>query len=200
MESKQLLRKKILSLRKNSKDLSLTLENEIIVKKTQEVIESIILNKNKHIILSNKADILDNMNIIGLYWPMKGEVDLSKLAIKFSTKVALPKLKGSRMYFVKYDLDSAMERSEFSKLMQPQNENKVEPSIIVIPSLSLSLHGDRLGFGAGYYDKYIEKATLTKNAIKIGICFHQDLNEYLPRESHDLVLDYVITDKTIIKL
>jgi 5-formyltetrahydrofolate cyclo-ligase len=200
MESKKLLREKFLSLRKNSKDLSLSFENEIIVKKTQEVIESILLTKNKYAIQGNMADILDNMNIVGLYWPIKGEVDLNKLAIKFSTKVALPKLKGARMYFVKYDLGSAMERSEFSKLMQPQNENKVEPSIIVIPGLSFSLHGDRLGFGTGHYDKYIEKLSITKKTIKIGVCFHQDLKEYLPREPHDLVLDYVITDKTIIKL
>jgi 5-formyltetrahydrofolate cyclo-ligase len=131
---------------------------------------------------------------------MKGEVDLIKLAIKFSTRVALPKIKGTKMYYVKYDLSSRMEKSEFSKLMQPQNENKIEPNIIIIPALSLSLSGDRLGFGGGYYDKYINKKAQKKKIIKIGVCFHRDLSEYLPREPHDLVLDYVITDKIIIKL
>lgn len=199
MESKKLLREKFLSLRKESKDLSHGLDNDIIVKNTQEVIDSIISNKNKRIISDKKPDILDNNTIIGLYWPLKGEVDLIKLAIKFSKKIALPKIKGTKMYYVKYGLGSKMERSSFNKLMQPQNENKVEPSIIIIPALSLSLQGDRLGFGAGYYDRYIDKAS-KKKIMKIGVCFHRDLSEYLPREPHDLALDYVITDKTIIEL
>ena len=41
--------------------------------------------------------------------------------------------------------------------MQPQNENKVEPSVIVVTVFSISINGDRLGFGSGYYDRYISK-------------------------------------------
>ncbi len=197
MKSKKVLRAKFLALRNKSEDLSHGLVNEIIVKNTQEVIDSLLLSRNK---ATKNTDLLDNNKSIGLYWPMKGEVDLIKLVIKFSAKVALPKIKGTKMYYAKYDPSSKMEKSEFSKLMQPQNENKIEPNIIVIPALSLSLSGDRLGFGGGYYDKYINKKAQKRKIIKIGVCFHRDLSEYLPREPHDLVLDYVITDKIIIKL
>jgi 5-formyltetrahydrofolate cyclo-ligase len=197
MKFKKILRKKFLSLRGKSKDLSLCLDNETIVKNTQKVIDSLLLSENK---ASKNVDFLDKNKSIGLYLRMRGEVDLIKLAIKFSARVALPKIKGTKMYYVKYDLSSRMEKSEFSKLMQPQNENKIEPAIIVIPALSLSLSGDRLGFGGGYYDKYINKKAQKKKIIKIGVCFHKDLSEYLPREPHDLLLDYVITDKIIIKL
>lgn len=200
MELKKQLRQKFLDLRKSSKDLSHSLENEIIVKNTQEVIDSISLNRNKQTNLAKKTDILDNHKIIGIYWPMKGEVDTIKLAVKFPTKVALPKVKGTKMYYVKYGYSSIMEKSPFSKLMQPQNENKVEPGIVIIPGLSFSLNGSRLGFGAGYYDRYFNKKPSRKNIIKIGVCFHRYLSEYLPKEPHDLTLDYVITDKIIIEL
>ena len=200
MELKEKLRKKFLSARKASKDLSYSCENEIIVKKTQEVISSILFSENKLVKRDKRIDILDTRSIIGLYWPMYKEVDLMKLAVNFSSRVALPKIKGTKMYYVQYNHSSRMEKSRFSKLMQPENENKVEPSIIVIPALSLSLKGQRLGFGAGYYDKYINKKLSRKNVIKIGVCFHENISEYLPQEKHDLTLDYVITDKVIIKI
>ena len=88
------------------------------------------INKQKII---KKTDVLDKNKTVGLYWPMQGEVDIMKLAVKFPSKAALPKIKGTKMYYVKYGYNSKMEKSSFSKLMQPQNENKVEPNIIVIP-------------------------------------------------------------------
>lgn len=200
MELKKQLRQKFLDLRKSYEDLSHGLENETIVKNTQEVIDSISFKRNRQTKLAKKTDVLDNNRAIGLYWPMQGEVDIMKLAVKFQSKAALPKIKGTKMYYVKYGYSSKMEKSSFSKLMQPQNENKVEPGIIIIPGLSLSLNGNRLGFGAGYYDRYISKKSSRQNIIKIGVCFHRDLSEYLPNEPHDLTLDYVITDKIIIEL
>ena len=200
MELKKQLRQKFLDLRKSYEDLSHSLENETIVKNTQEVINSISLNRNKQTKFTKKADILDNNKAIGLYWPLQGEVDIMKLAVKFQARAALPKIKGTKMYYVKYGYSSKMEKSSFSKLMQPQNENKVEPGIIVIPGLSFSLNGDRLGFGVGYYDRYINKKISRQNIVKIGVCFHRDLSEFLPNEPHDLALDYVITDKIIIEL
>lgn len=200
MELKKQLRQKFLELRKLSKNLSHGLENEIIVKNTQEVIDSISLNKNKYTNFAKKNDILDNNKFIGLYWPMEGEVDIMKLAVKFQARAALPKIKGTKMYYVKYGYGSKLEKSSFSKLMQPQNENKVEPNIIVIPGLSFALNGGRLGFGAGYYDRYISKKCSRQNIVKIGVCFHRYLSEYLPKELHDLTLDYIITDQIIIEL
>lgn len=200
MELKKQLRQRFLDLRKSYKDLSHSIENETIVKNTQEVIDSISFKRNKQTKIIKKTDVLDKNKTVGLYWPMQGEVDIMKLAVKFPSKAALPKIKGTKMYYVKYGYNSKMEKSSFSKLMQPQNENKVEPNIIVIPGLSLSINGDRLGFGAGYYDRYISKKRSRKDIIKIGVCFHRDLSEYLPKESHDLTLDYVITDKVIIEI
>jgi len=197
MTSKKILREKFLSLRKDSKDLSQCLDNENIVKNTQKLIDSLLLVSNK---ADKQTDFLDKNKIIGLYWPMKKEVDLIKLAIKFSAITALPKIKGTKMYYVKYDSGSRMEKSEFSKLMQPQKEDKIEPNVFVITSLSLRLAGEGLGLGGGYYDKYINDKSKKRKITKIGVCFHRDLSEYLPREPHDLVLDYVITDKIIIKL
>jgi 5-formyltetrahydrofolate cyclo-ligase len=53
-----------------------------------------------------------------------------------------------------------------------------------------------LGFGVGYYDKYFTK--IQNSIVKIGVCFHEYLYEYLPQEDHDCKMDYIITDKNII--
>ena len=200
MELKKQLRKKFLNLRRLSKNLSSSLKNETIVKNTQEVIDSVFIKRNKKALFSKKSDLMAGHKVIGIYWPMIGEVDITKLDVNFLTNIALPKIKENEMCYVKYEHGYKVEKSPFYGLMQPKNENKVEPSIVIVPGLSFSLNGSRLGFGSGYYDKYINNISTGNNVIKIGVCFHEYISEYLPREKHDLTLDYVITDKTIIEL
>lgn len=171
------------------------MKNDIIVKNTQEVIESIVFNRNRRASFVKKNDIIDKNNIIGLCWSMPGEVDVIKLAVNFPTKAVLPKLKGTKMYYVKYSYNSKMKKSLFSKLIQPRNEDKVEPRIPVISGISLSLNGDRLGFGTGHYDRYVSEKSTRQNIVKIGVCFHKYSLKYLPREPHDLRMDYIITEK-----
>lgn len=196
-EAKQNLRKKFLEKRKHEQDLSFSSENESIVQNTQQIIDSIKSSQTK------TQRKIDKNFLIGLYWPMEKEVDIIKIAINHIS--ALPKIKGNKMYYVHYGasmnsyghVESGMEKSPFSKLMQPKNEDKVKPDIMIIPGLAFSLYGDRLGFGGGYYDKYVQQ---NPKAIKIGVCFHDYLCEYLPRGPHDLLVDYVVTDKMILNL
>ena len=69
-----------------------------------------------------------------------------------------------------------------------------------MPGIAYSLKGDRLGFGVGHYDRYFVKNNSIQSTIKIGVCFHENLYENLPREPHDIQVDYIITDKTIIAI
>ena len=53
---------------------------------------------NKPTKLVKKTDVLDKNKTVGLYWPMQGEVDIMKLAVKFPSKAALPKIKGALLW------------------------------------------------------------------------------------------------------
>ena len=192
MKLKKNLRAQILEERKFFDEDAYFFTNNRIIQSVQELFLSLIPKK--------KIGRLDKDAIIGLYWPMKGEPDLLKLTINSKWIVGIPKIRGTKMNFVRYDTGAALEKSGFGKLMQPQNNSKLSPNIIVVPGVAYSLGGDRLGFGAGHYDRYFVQNKSTQNAIKIGVCFHEHLYEFLPCEPHDIQLDYIITDKITIKL
>lgn len=79
-------------------------------------------------------------------------------------------------------------------ILEPINDTKtVNVSMIdlaVIPCLSASKTGARLGHGAGYYDKFLHGAKVKK----ICLCFEQFLSDEIPMTEHDIRMDYVITE------
>lgn len=64
-------------------------------------------------------------------------------------------------------------------------------SVIVLPALALTRAGQRLGYGAGFYDRVLDRYS---SASTIGTCFDFELLDQLPREAHDRPVDWVVTD------
>jgi 5-formyltetrahydrofolate cyclo-ligase len=67
---------------------------------------------------------------------------------------------------------------------------------IIIPCIAADLSGNRLGYGGGWYDRFLSR---NLSATKIVLCYESCLVDSLPRESHDIQADYVITEKRVIK-
>jgi 5-formyltetrahydrofolate cyclo-ligase len=68
-----------------------------------------------------------------------------------------------------------------------------EIDVILVPGLAFDREGGRMGFGKGYYDRLLEKST----AVKIGLCYDFQLFDKIPKEKHDVPMDYIITEKEI---
>lgn len=67
-------------------------------------------------------------------------------------------------------------------------------SVCVVPGLSFDLRGYRLGFGKGFYDRF-----LTEHDIPaIGLCYENCISETLPAESHDVSVDCIVTQDRVI--
>ena len=76
----------------------------------------------------------------------------------------------------------------------PAEANKIE--LCLVPGLVFDLRGNRIGFGAGYYDRFL--ATLSPEIPKIGLAFDFQINaEPLPAEKHDQKLHYILTEKKL---
>jgi 5-formyltetrahydrofolate cyclo-ligase len=71
-----------------------------------------------------------------------------------------------------------------------------EPDVIVVPGVSFGLCMHRLGYGKGYYDRYLSGSP----AYRIGICFDFQVVERLPTHENDERMDEIVTDKRIISL
>lgn len=65
--------------------------------------------------------------------------------------------------------------------------------IAIIPGIAFGKDGSRLGFGKGYYDKFLE----CFSGIKIGICYDFQIFDTLPVSKHDINMDIIVTEKRI---
>lgn len=71
-----------------------------------------------------------------------------------------------------------------------------EIDIVIIPGLSFDRNFNRLGYGAGYYDRFLPQ--LRRSAVKIGIAYDFQLTDSLPVGSHDITMDCIITESGIL--
>jgi 5-formyltetrahydrofolate cyclo-ligase len=69
------------------------------------------------------------------------------------------------------------------------------PDVVLVPGVAFDRRGGRLGFGGGYYDRFLS----TTPALRIGIAFDQCLVEELPCGEHDQQMDWVATPSEMIK-
>lgn len=75
--------------------------------------------------------------------------------------------------------------------------NPEKLDLIIVPGLVFFKDGHRIGYGYGYYDRFLR--TLRKKPVKIGLAFDFQIAEKIPHEEHDVPMDIIITEKRIIR-
>ena len=145
-----------------------------------------------------------NQNIAG-YFPIKNEISdikiLEFLKNKYNCNISLPKIYNNTLIFKKWNLNIneliIKQNKNFKLLELDDNKETIIPNILLIPSLVFDIYKNRIGYGKGYYDNYLQS---NKNSIKIGICYDfQIYNEEIENNINDIKMNYVISDKKIIK-
>ena len=179
---KSKLRKKILKVRQkfNTKNIQLNF-NQIIK----------ILKREK---ITNKT--------IGGYYPVNFEIDDLALLKKFKKKnfnISLPAIKKNfQMDFHSWSFSEPLKINKYG-IPEPEKKNIVYPDVLLIPLVAFDKNLNRLGYGGGYYDRLIKKLSKKKNIMKIGLAFSVQEIDKVPTNMYDQKLDYVVTNKNIIK-
>lgn len=130
------------------------------------------------------------------YVDFKNEVPTQKIREFFANKsLYIPVVDGDIMHAVKSGCGN---KKNIYGIDEPVNFEivKTSPNISVIPLLACDKKGNRVGFGKGYYDKYLAD----KKTVKIGICYSFQVVDNIPSEPTDVRLDYIVTEKEIIKV
>ena len=68
--------------------------------------------------------------------------------------------------------------------------------LVLVPGIAFDLDGHRIGYGFGYYDKFLKKVP---KAVKIGLAFDFQVVDIIPRETHDVPVDLIVTDERVVE-
>ena len=156
--------------------LSLNLrKKENKIKASNNIIEALI-----------KSNILNNFKKVGIYYPIGNEIDIMPLINYYKNiEFYLPKTE-DEISFIKYDgllIDGPF------KTKEPVGEIIKRDSIecFIIPCVAISKDLKRLGYGKGYYDRYLNDY----KGLKIGICYNDVANLDIEMDSFDVKLDKI---------
>lgn len=180
--NKSEIRKKIFHLRKEKNSKNLIINSNYFLK---------ILEKKK---LKNK--------VIGGYYPYNYELDVLNI-LEFLEKknysISLPKIsKNNMMSFYKWSFNDPLKINKFG-IPEPVSKIKVLPEILLVPLVAFDNQLNRLGYGGGYYDRYISKIQNKNSIIKIGMGFSYQKVKSLPINKYDKKLDFIVTEKYLIE-
>ena len=177
---KNILRKKILAHRKN---------NYRIVGLKYSLLKNIL---KKFSLIKNKK--------IGAYFPINYEIDcleILKQLEKSGHKISLPiTKKGNKMDFFEWSFKEPLLIGKIG-IPEPYSKKKVYPDILLVPLVAFNKYKFRLGYGGGYYDRYIQKIKKIKKILTIGMAFSFQEVRKLPINEHDKKLDYIFTENYI---
>ena len=139
---------------------------------------------------------------ISLYYPSNYELDtlpLFNLLNKTKFTTSLPKLlSNGKMNFVKWNIPDPLMVNKYG-FLEPLNSSQIIiPEILIVPLVAFDKNRNRLGYGKGYYDKFINKYVKKKNLLTIGLAFSFQEYKKIPTNNLDKRLDYIITNKGIL--
>lgn len=131
------------------------------------------------------------------------EVDTSYLLTLLQGKdknVIIPKTKGENQMEHFLLTDSTLLKKNKWNIPEPvdgirMDEKQIE--VVFIPLLAFDLKGNRVGYGKGFYDTFLEKCN--GNVLKIGLSFFEAEREIEDADEHDVPLDYCVTPEKIYK-
>ena len=131
-----------------------------------------------------------------IYCALAGEAATAPIAARLlqeGKEVYFPRTEGKEMYAVRFH-GQPMRRGAFG-ILEPEGERYAgDLEVCVLPLLAADENFGRLGYGGGFYDRFLSG----KNIFKIGLCYDFQLVDTVPREPHDVLLDAIVTDKRIL--
>ena len=152
---------------------------------------------------------LDKLNI----WKLKhyhifisiskyNEIDTSSIINKLKSEkkiIIVPKISNNELVHIAINDQTEFSINEYG-IKEPNNGNHFiieNLDLIFIPLLAFDLEGHRVGYGKGYYDRFLKLTN--KSSLKIGLSFFDPINKIQDIDDNDVKLDYCITPTQIHK-
>ena len=149
------------------------------------------------------AEEFKNTKTVLLYYPINNEISplpLFELSRKLGKKVGFPVCNHeiSTLIFREVTSLSALEKGRF-ELLEPNEDCKAispdKDTLCIVPSLALSRDGARLGYGKGFYDRFL----CNFEGVCAGFTYSELLFDSIPSETHDSALNMIITESEVLR-
>ncbi|MDF2880863.1 MAG: 5-formyltetrahydrofolate cyclo-ligase [Clostridiaceae bacterium] len=183
MGSKIEIRKRMISERLNlNKEMKSKLDKDIYI----NVCNSTLFNKAKNIFIYVSLDYeVDTKKIISMAFSLDKTISVPKIISKSMGMVAVTIESLSQLSVGKYNI------------LEPNIDNNIananEFDLIIVPGLAFDKKGGRLGYGGGFYDRYLKNCSSTCNIIALAYSF-QIIDE-VPMDINDVKINNIITEK-----
>jgi|TARA_Y100000389_G_C17275584_1_gene420252 5-formyltetrahydrofolate cyclo-ligase len=176
--NKSEIRQKILKIRKQNSFKDYVIDSNRILK---------FLKKNK---IKGKT--------IGGYYPYNYELNIMPILENFEKKnflISLPKIrKNSQMDFFYWSTKDPLNINKYG-IPEPKSSKVRYPDILLVPLVAFDKDFNRVGYGGGFYDRYIKKIKKIKKLITIGLAYSFQKVKKISINENDIQLDFVITEK-----
>lgn len=192
-------------MKKTKTDLQIKkdkIRKEILAKRN--ILSDKDINKKSDLIIKNLASYIENIQNIMIFMDMKTEVKITKLLELYPKKnffiSKITNSKNREMKINKYNKNELI-LHKFGYYESSSNDFYDEEilDVVIVPGLAFDSKKNRIGFGGGYYDTFLEKVRQKNNkALFIGVCYDFQIIDNIPTEKHDVTLDFVISENKII--
>ena len=136
--------------------------------------------------------------IIGGYYSYNYEANVMPILEKFEKKkniISLPKIGRnlSMNYFV-WSKNDPLIINKYG-IPEPITNQIIYPDILLVPLVAYDKNCNRIGYGGGFYDRFIKRIKKIKKVLTIGIAFSFQEVKKIPIDKNDMKLDFIITEK-----
>lgn len=171
-------------LRQALKSRRNNMTSEEVIEKSNKICDKVIF-----------SDYFKNAGTVMVYLSFKNEVNTRKIiekAISSDKKVLVPITDGDDMFVSLIDDLNLLKKGAFG-IDEPTviKEWSGKIDLCIIPGLGFDKWGGRIGFGKGYYDKFL----LKNPCIKMGIAYSNQIEENVFSEPHDIPMDIIVTEE-----
>ena len=192
-------------MKKQKTDLQIKkdeIRKQILEKRSSLSLEEV--DKKSELIIENLTPYLKNAQNIMIFTDMKNEVRITKLIELYPEKnffiSKIVNSKNREMKINKYN-ENELVLHKFGYYESSSDDFYDEKilDIVIVPALAFDFSKNRIGFGGGYYDTFLNKVRgKNKNTLFIGVCYDFQMIEEVPIEGHDITLDLVINESEVL--
>ena len=178
-----------------------SIRKKIIKKRKDKYLDYLSIDPDKILKLINNLNL--KIKNIGAYYPYNFEIntiDIIKiLSNKKKYKLSLPKIsKKNQMNFFKWSFEDPLKINSYG-IPEPTSKKIVYPDVLLVPLVAFDKKLNRIGYGGGYYDRYIAKIFKKKKVVTIGLGYSFQQIKKVMVDKFDIKLNYVVTEKNIYK-